>query len=112
LAQFPEGELRTDVMQRLVKDWAENDAAAAGKFLEGLPAGKSREAAVNAYIAGLAMQSPESAAPFVSQIADEDQRFSSAQIVARSYLRSDPAGYAKWLATLQLPEEKLKLLPK
>jgi hypothetical protein len=99
-------------MQRLVDDWAENDAAAAGKFLEGLPAGNSREAALNAYIGRLALHSPESAAPFVNQIADENQRFSSAQLLANNYQRSDPAGYAKWLRTLNLPGDKLKLLPK
>ena len=48
----------------------------------------------------------------MNEIADESQRFISAQTLAPNYQRSDPAGYARWLATLNLPEEKLKLLPK
>lgn len=99
-------------MQNLMNNWAQNDPAGAGKFLAGLPAGKSRDSPIQTYVSQLSWQSPEFAALFINQIADENQRFSSAQNLAHNYKRNDPAGYAKWLTTLNLPEKKLKLLPK
>ena len=99
-------------MKSLVNNWARNDPTGAGQFLGGLPAGNSRVSAVQAYIIEVCLTSPELAGPFVNQIPDENQRFSSAQMLAPNFQRSDPAGYAKWLAALNLPEEKLKLLPK
>ena len=112
LAQFPEGDLRRDAMESLMVNWVRNDPSAAGRFLENLPAGKSREAAILTYVNQASAQSPELAAPFVNQVGDDNQRYSSAQAVAKHFERSDPAGYAKWLATLNLPEEKLKSLAK
>jgi hypothetical protein len=95
-----------------MNNWAQNDPAGAGKFLAGLPEGKSRESAVQTYISQLSYQSPEYAAPFVNLITDENQRFNSAQNLAHNYLRNDPEGYRKWLATLTFPEDKIKRLPK
>ena len=95
-----------------MNNWAQHDPGGAGKFIETLPEGKSRDATVQTYVNQLAWQSPEMAAPFVSQIADVNQRFSLAQNVANNYKRTDPAGYARWVATLNLPEDKLKFMPK
>jgi hypothetical protein len=77
-------------MQNLMNNWAQNDPAGAGKFLAGLPEGKSRESAVQTYVSQLSYQSPEYAAPFVNLITDENQRFNSAQNLAHNYLRNDP----------------------
>lgn len=95
-----------------MNSWAQNDPVGAGKFPTGLPEGKSRDSAIQTYVSQLLWKSPEFAAPFVHQIADENQRFSSAQTRSHNYKRNDPAGYAKWMTTLNLPEDKLKFLPK
>ncbi len=95
-----------------MNNWAQNDPAGAGKFIDGLLAGKSRDSAIQSYVSQLSYQSPEFAAPFVNQIADENLRYNAAQNLAHNYKRNDPAGYAKWLTTLNLPEDKLKFLPK
>ena len=92
--------------------WAQNDPVGSRKFLAGLPEGNARNSAVQSYVSQLSWQSPEFAAPYINQIADENQRFNSAQYLALNYKGNDSAGYAKWLTTLNLPEEKLKLLPK
>jgi len=99
-------------MRNLMSHWAQNDVVGAGEFLAGLPTGKSRDSAIQSYVSSLSHQLPEYAAPFVNQIADENRRFSAAQNLAHNYQRNDPDGYRKWLATLSLPEGKLKHLPK
>ena len=75
-------------------------------------AGESRESAIQSYVSQLSWQSPEFAAPFINQIADENQRFSAAQNLANNYKRENPVAYAKWLEALNLPPEKLKFFPK
>ncbi|MFO1515031.1 MAG: hypothetical protein U1F83_19350 [Verrucomicrobiota bacterium] len=89
-----------------MNNWAQNDPVGAGKFLAGLPESKSRDSAAQSYVSQLSWQSPELAAPFVNFIADENQRFSSAMNLTHNYIRSDPAGAEKWIAGLDLDEEK------
>ena len=99
-------------MQNVMNHWAQNDPAGAGRFIESLAAGKSRDSAIQTYVSQLSWQSPEFAAPFVNQITDDNQRYSAAQNLSHNYKRQDPIGYTKWLASLNLPPEKLKFLPK
>jgi hypothetical protein len=96
----------------LMSNWAQNDPGGAGKFLTSLPEGKSRESAIQTYIGQLSWQSPEYAAPFVSTIADENQRYSSAQNIARNYIRNDEASAIKWINSLELPADKKERLLK
>ena len=95
-----------------MSNWSQNDPVGAGKFLESLPAGKSRESALQSYVSQLAWQSPEFAAPFVNQIGDENQRYNSAQNIARSWLRNDLDSAQKWIATLTLSDDKKQMLLK
>ena len=109
VAQFPESDLRNEAMRVLLNSWAQNDPTGAGQFLAGLPEGNSRDSAAQSYVSHLA-QSPEQAAPYVNFIADDNQRFSSAQSLAGSYLRNDPAGAETWITGLNLsPEQKNQL---
>jgi hypothetical protein len=75
-----------------------------------LPAGKARDRAVQTYVSQVSWQSPEYAAPWVSQLADEHQRYSSVMNVARNWMEFDRPAAEKWVAGLDLPEEKKKQL--
>ena len=46
------------------------------------------------------------AAPLVALIADENQRFNSAQNLVQNYASNDPDGARKWLTELNLPEAR------
>ena len=89
-----------------MNNWAQNDPAGAGKYLVDLPEGKSRDSAVQSYVNQLSWQSPEMAAPMIALIGDDNQRYSSAQNLINNYGRNDPDGARKWVASLNLTEDK------
>ena len=82
----------------------------AGQWLQALPPSPSREAAVTAYINQVTGPTPELAAPWVETIIDESSRFSQIETIARRWLETDHATAAAWLARVNLPEDRKKLL--
>jgi hypothetical protein len=97
-------------MKGLVNSWAGKDPVEAGKFLEGLHAGSSRDIAIQSYVDQVATPSPELAATFVNLLAEEKQRAFYAGRVARNYLLNDPNAAAKWIHSLNLPKEEKQAL--
>ena len=62
------------------------DPTAAGQWLQNLPAGASREAAVQAYVGQLSYSSPELAAPWAETLTDQNNRNSQVENIARRWL--------------------------
>ena len=97
-------------MRDLMSNWAQKDPASAGTFFSALPAGKSRDSAIQSCVGSRSHQSMELAAPFVNQIADGNQRDSAAQNFAYQHMRNDPDAAKKRITGLNLPAEKKERL--
>ena len=100
------------MLDSVVQNWAQNDPAAAGQWLNQLPDDAAKQGAVNSYINDLAYQSPDLAAPWVNALSDPNQRNSAIQNVARNWLRTDPTTATRWLNTTALPEDQKQQLLK
>jgi hypothetical protein len=92
-------------MQRLLGSWAHSDSAGAASFLQSLPAGKSRDAAISSFVGSLAYQEPEMAAPWAASIADEGARHRQMEMVAQNWLRFDSAAATAWINQSSLPQD-------
>jgi len=111
VAEFGEGKLREDTSRNLMSAWANDDPTAAGQWLQTLPAGASREAALETYVSTLAYSSPELAAPLAETITVENLRNNQIENVARRWLETDHPAAAAWLARVNLPDDiKQRLL--
>jgi squalene cyclase len=95
-----------------MSSWANGDATAAGQWLQTLPAGATREAAVRSYVDCIASSSPELAARLAETLTDSNQRNSQIENVARQWLESDRPAAEAWLAKVNLPEDQKKELLK
>ena len=101
-----------DAARRLVSSWVSDDPAAAGAWLQTLPAGTSREAAAQAYVSQLAYSSPELAAPWAEALTDQNVRISQIENIARRWLETDRPAAEAWLAKVNLPEDRKQRLLK
>ena len=99
-------------MRNLVSSWASSDPESAGQWLANLPAGRSREAAVQSYVSQISYQSPELAAPWADRISDLNMRNSQIENIARRWLDMDRSAAEAWLAKVSLPEERKAALLK
>ncbi len=85
---------------------------AAGQWLQTLPAGASREAAVQAYVSHLAHSSPDLAAPWAETLTDPNTRFNQIENIARNWLAADRPAAEAWLANVNLPDDRKQRLLK
>jgi len=93
--------------------WAQNDPYAAGSWLGTLPAGDSRDGAVNAYTQRIAESDPAAAVQWVQTIGNNDLRNSRLESLLGSWLKTDTNAATAWISASALPEEtKQRLLPK
>ena len=87
-----------------------SDPTAAGQWLQTLPAGASREAAVQTYVSQLCYSSPELAAPWAETLTDQNNRNSQIENIARRWLQTDRSAAETWLAKASLPDDRKKRL--
>ena len=90
--------------------WANDDPTAAGQWLQTLPAGASREAAVETYVNNLAYSSPDLAAPWVETLTNDTLRNNQIENIARRWLETDRPAAIAWLATVNLPDDRKQRL--
>jgi hypothetical protein len=95
-----------------MSSWANGDATAAGQWLQTLPAGATREAAVLSYVECIVSSSPELAAPWVETLTDPIRRNSQIEYVAGQWLQLDRPAAETWLNKVNLPEDQKKELLK
>ena len=103
---FPEGDLRRSAFQEIVGAWAARDIVSAGKWLAGLAASPSRDAAVGTYVEHLSEISAAQAAPWAESIADQEARVNTIGTVARAWMMVDRPAAEAWLAKANLSQEQ------
>jgi len=111
---LPEGAERASALKSVVDHWVnDGEAEDSAQWLEGVPAGASRDTAVAEYARLVSPTYPMLAGPLVEGLGDEDARDKAIVQVAESWLKLNRPEAESWLAGTSLPEEeKAKLLGK
>ncbi|MDQ3621946.1 MAG: hypothetical protein M3463_05580 [Verrucomicrobiota bacterium] len=96
-ASLPEGEVPDRAFSSLVGHWADVELNAATKWLDLLPASKSRDSDVRSFRSRVAENDPQAAFPWAGTIADASARTGAVEQVTRSWLQNDkwprPGGF-------------------
>jgi hypothetical protein len=80
-------------------------------WLQNFPAGATRENAVNSLVSQLSYSDPKTAATWAQTMADEKQRNSRMENIARNWLRQDQTAAMNWINQSTLPDQtKQRLL--
>jgi hypothetical protein len=88
----------------LASQWAVNDREAAALWIKGLPAGRSRDKAVQAYVNMASQEDPVGGLRWAEAIHDESVYQSTLQSIGLNWLRTDEAAARKWIADSRLPD--------
>ena len=100
LTRVPEA-ISLETASRLFASWDPRDSAALGRWVEGLPAGKGRDQAVNALVQKLRWDSPDAAAEWAETVVDPVLRQKTAECAFYTLNRDDPARAREWLQNLK-----------
>jgi hypothetical protein len=73
--------------------------------LKALPAGNSRDSAINSFVNNLSWQLPELAAQWTAAIGDDQMRYNQMVNVARNWMNFDQNAARAWIAQSSLPGE-------
>lgn len=87
-------------MAHLVSSIAVEDSALAARWVERIPQGHARDAALSNVVAAEARHEPASAAERLQQIADADLRQVAAGDVVRRWYQTEPGAASQWLDAL------------
>ena len=98
--------------------WSQNDPQGASKWLESLPAGKSRDKAAETFLNQASYQEPALAARWAMELYAsastqpglENRNTSQLENVARNWMNVDERGARAWIEQAPLSEEKKKAL--
>ena len=85
----------------LLQQWAARDASAAAKWVNSLPPGPNREAALADVLPAWMASNPEAAAKEVLGVADNDRRLEMLNVVAASWAKKDPVAAMTWALNSQ-----------
>jgi len=86
-----------------MSSWANRDPVGAANWLQGLPVGASRDAAVGSFVGVLSHSDPATAAVWAQSIGDDRQRAFQMENVARAWLDEDQRAASAWVQNSALP---------
>lgn len=111
VASFPEGPLRREASQQLVRIWTDQDIGQPADWLSSLQPGLSRDKAFAAYAKKIMPKFPAVAAQWVESIDGEILRHREMEIIGEAWLQNDAPAARDWITQSHLPESvKMRLL--
>jgi hypothetical protein len=109
-ARLPEAD-RSGALATVVSHWVRSDVESASAWLNHVPAGPSRDPAVEALSRAILSSDPEAALLWGATISDEKTRSNVLERYARHWLGDDPVAAKQWIAKSAFPGElKARLL--
>jgi hypothetical protein len=109
--QFPEGPMRQDAEEALMKRWAGQDPQAAASWLASLPQGANRDAAVKQFVDNASAHEPGLAFQWALTTSDPSKQKDLLEKAAAQWLRVNDADARAGIQATSLPEElRAKLL--
>ena len=91
--------MRGHAYAQMLEDWVEGDPAAAGTWLQRLPAGQSRDAAVSTFARRVRDTDPVSAVEWANTISNAGERTASMDTVVHHWLSTNPNAARNWIAS-------------
>jgi hypothetical protein len=105
LRSFPETNAQTELVQSVIKSWSQPEPAAVAQWLAKLPAGTAGDETISAFLAGAVVKYPEFAGQWTQSVTDAAKRQKYQVLVARQWMKADPAAAWKWINSLDLPDD-------
>lgn len=104
-ATLPSGGGRSRALAEAIAEWADDDAAAAGNFLNGLPPSSDSDAARERFARNVFDQDPVGALSWAASITDAGDRQQTSERLVRSWIRKDAGSAKNWVQQSTLPDE-------
>jgi len=98
-------EERTDAVSVVASEWAKKNSEQTAGWIQSLPAGPDRDAAVSSFSYALQTGSPEEALSWSLQISDPSRRTDTFMNLYRSWKSRDPLNAGEWLRTAPMPSD-------
>ena len=96
--QLPEGEAKSDGASAIIFEMTKYGLVKASGWLEKLPTGGSRDAAVKSFTNSIGEDDPGGAVALAASISNAPMRNSEVERWARTWLLRDKAAATKWIA--------------
>jgi hypothetical protein len=97
--------IETRALSEVLNLWASVDAVKARQWVENLPAGRPREAAVESYVEAVITWEPAQAVRLASTLKDESARIQQIEKCLPRWMELDRSAAQKWVRTSALPPE-------
>jgi hypothetical protein len=101
--QFAEGPLREHAMSVVARQWGLRDWNATAGWLETLPMGSSRDAAIGAFVTSADGYDIRLALEWANRMEDPETRAQRVEWTARRWLSENNSAAQEWIANAQLP---------
>ncbi len=83
--------MKNNAISNLASNWAREDFAAAGQWIDTMPDGQARDSGVSSMVNATTRHDPATAFAWAATIGDESQRVSALSDVVQQWQDSDPA---------------------
>ncbi|HEY2343375.1 MAG TPA: hypothetical protein VGH90_10115, partial [Chthoniobacteraceae bacterium] len=107
-AKSPPGEHRLEVEREISRKWTWRDPEAAAQWIQTLPDGDDRDAAVSGLAACIQDEDSEQAGDWIGEIKNAEQRKSAAKVLVDKWGAQDSASARTWLQSLSGVDEAWK----
>ena len=112
IQNFPEGDVREQAGETLMKRWAKDDPKSAATWLNSLPEGATREAAAKQFVDSAAESEPQLAWSWAASLADPSKQRDALEVAARQWLRVDDKTARATIQASGLPPDLITKLLK
>ncbi len=102
LSSFPANNQTSHQFSQLASQWAQQDLEAAQKWVESLPAGRTREQAMSGIIGTMAQTDPVKAAAILGGVVVTNQNSHQVGMVVGEWIKTDQTAALAWLDSLDL----------
>jgi hypothetical protein len=102
LASLPTNNQTRGQYSELASQWAQQDLEAARKWVESMPAGRTKEQAMSGIIGTLAQTDPVKAATVFGDSVVNNQNYSQVGMIVGEWIKSDQTAAIAWLDSLDL----------
>ncbi len=102
------GKARPEVVEEISRRWTTRDPQGAAEWIQTLPPGDNRDAALSGLVGDLQSEEPVRASEWISEFTGKQHRTDAAAALLESWKKQDLAGARAWLESLDGVDESWK----
>jgi hypothetical protein len=110
--QFPEGKMREDASETLMRTWARQDPQAAATWMAALPEGASRDKAAENFVTAAAAHEPQLAWQWAFTLNNPTKQQEALETAAKQWLRINEKDARQAILGSGLPDNRVRNLLK